>query len=108
MLPLDILKPHESSYSCKQVCKQKIVMSNFLKKNLKIKAFIILFYNFFLNAILNENGKVVEETLAVSNSVAVKTTLRGLRYFKITLPLLQKISRHCSVIFSHTVENISQ
>ena len=38
----------------------------------------------------NQNGKVLEESLSSSNLYAEKTTLRHLRYFKITtLPLLQ-------------------
>ena len=38
----------------------------------------------------NQNGKVLEETLAGSKSDAVKTTLtRHLRYFKMILPILQ-------------------
>ena len=40
-----------------------------------------------------QNGKILEETLAVFNSDAVKTTLRSLRYFKMTLPLLQVIKK---------------
>ena len=54
-----------------------------------LKAFIILFLFFkkqYPNR--NQNGKVLEETLASSNSDAVKTTLRGQRYLKMTLPLL--------------------
>ena len=42
-----------------------------------------------MNYIPNQNGKVLEENLAGFNSDAVKTTLRGLRYFKMILPLLQ-------------------
>ena len=42
-----------------------------------LKALIILFVLFVcMNYVLNENGKVLEETLAGSNSDAVKTTLR--------------------------------
>ena len=33
----------------------------------------------------NENGEVLEKTLSGSNSDAVKTTSRGLHYFKLTL-----------------------
>ena len=36
----------------------------------------------------NQNGTVLEETLAGSRLDAVKTTLRHLRYFKMTLPVL--------------------
>ena len=41
-----------------------------------------------MNYVPNQNGKVLEEKLAGSNSDAVKTTLRRLRYFKTTLSLL--------------------
>ena len=41
-----------------------------------------------MNYAPTQNEKVLEETLAGSNSDAVKTTLRRIRYFKITLPLL--------------------
>ena len=61
-----------------------------------------------MNYAPNQNGKVQEETLADSNSDAVKTTLR-LRYFKITIPLfkgLQK-SRPIPVTLSHTIESIT-
>ena len=50
----------------------------------------------------NENGKVPEETLAGSNSVAMKTTLRGLHYFKMTLPLL-KVHQNFSPLICHFV-----
>ena len=45
-----------------------------------------------MNYIPNKNGKVLLETLAASNSDAVKATLKRLRHFKMTLPLqvLQK------------------
>ena len=52
-----------------------------------LKAFIISFLFFFMNNILNKNETVLEETLADSNSDAVKTTFRGLRYFKMALPV---------------------
>ena len=39
-----------------------------------------------MNNILNQNEKVLQETLAGSNSDVVKTTLKGLSYFKMTLP----------------------
>ena len=41
---------------------------------------------FWMDSFLNQNGKVLEETLAGSNSNAVKTTLRGLPNSKMTLP----------------------
>ena len=40
-----------------------------------------------MNNILKKNETVLEETLADSNSDAVKTTFRGLRYFKMALPV---------------------
>ena len=39
--------------------------------------------------VLNQNGKVVEESLAGPNPNVVKITLRGLQNFKMALPLLQ-------------------
>ena len=42
----------------------------------------------------NQNGKVLEETLAGSNSSVVKTTIIGLQYFKMTLLLLQILEKH--------------
>ena len=51
-----------------------------------LKAFIILMLFFWMDSFLNQNGKVLEETLAGSNSNAVKTTLRGLPNSKMTLP----------------------
>ena len=41
-----------------------------------------------MNYVPNQNGKVLEETLAGSNSDATRTTLRCLRQVKMTLPLL--------------------
>ena len=41
-----------------------------------------------MNYVPNQNGKVPEQTLAGSNSDAVKTTLRSRHYFKMT-PFLQ-------------------
>ena len=46
-----------------------------------------------MNNMLNQTGEVLEETLAGSNSDAVKTTLGGLRYFKMTLP-------HFAILYS--------
>ena len=45
------------------------------------------------NAPNQNDGKVLEETLADSNSDSVKTTLRGLRYFKMALLLLQVLEK---------------
>ena len=44
----------------------------------------------------NRNGKVLKETLAGSNCEkvpAVKTTLRGLRNFKMALPIFQVLKK---------------
>ena len=55
-----------------------------------LKALINLFLLFVcVSYVPNQNGKVLEETLAGSDLAAVKTTLRQYqRYFKTTLPLL--------------------
>ena len=42
-----------------------------------------------MDNVLIQNGKILEETLGGSNSDPVKTTLRGLRNFKMILALLQ-------------------
>ena len=55
-----------------------------------LKALIILFLLFvYMNYVSIQNGKVLEENLAGLNSDHVKTTLRHLCCFKMTLPLLQ-------------------
>ena len=46
-----------------------------------------------MNYVPNHNGKVLKEMLAGSSSDAAKTTLRCLRYFKMTLPLLQILQK---------------
>ena len=51
--------------------------------------------------IQNQNGKVLEEMLAGSNSDAVKTTLRDLHNFKITLPLMQVLKIPLTILLSH-------
>ena len=53
-----------------------------------------------MNYVSNQNGKVLEETLAVFNSDAVKTKLRSLRYFKMTLPPLQVIKKSLPIPLS--------
>ena len=59
-----------------------------------LKALIILFLLFVcMNYVPNQNGKVLEETLAGFNSDDLKTTLRHLRCFKMTLPLLQVLQK---------------
>ena len=44
--------------------------------------------------------KFLEETLAGFNSDDVKATLRGLRYFKMTLPLLQVLQKSLPIPLS--------
>ena len=46
-----------------------------------------------MNNVLNQNGNVLEETVAGPNSDAVKLTLRGLRNFKMTLSLFKFLKR---------------
>ena len=74
-----------------------------------MKALIILFLLFIcLNYVPNQNGKVLEEMLAGFNSDDVKTTLRRLRCFKMTLPLLQPQPPpppHSSVTLLDTIES---
>ena len=66
-----------------------------------LKALIILFLLFAcMNYVPNENEKVLEETLAGFNSDHVKTTLRRLHCFKITLPLLQVLKKSCPIPLS--------
>ena len=76
-----------------------------------LKALLILFLLFVcMNYVQNQNGKALEETLALFNSDGVKTTLRRLSCFKMTLPLFassSKIFPHSSVISLHTVESIT-
>ena len=106
LILLDISKSHESNYtleSVTRVCKQKIEMYNYLKNSLErsFNGGDWLFYNFksFYNLIIfsrimeNRNGKVLKETLAGSSSNAVKTTLRGLRNFKMALPIFQVLKK---------------
>ena len=66
-----------------------------------LKALIILFLLFVcMNYAPNQNGKVLEETLAGFNSDDVKTTLRSLRCFKMTLLLLQDLQKSLSIPLS--------
>ena len=59
-----------------------------------LKALIILFLLFVcMNYVPNQNGKVLEETLAGFNSDDLKATLRRLRCFKMTLRLLQVLQK---------------
>ena len=76
--------------SLRRVCKQKTENSSLVEsinyfrilKTLVISFLLYIYMNYFPN----QNGKVQEETLADSDSDAVKTTLRRLRYFKMNLP----------------------
>ena len=51
-----------------------------------------------MNNVLNQNGKVLVETPADSNSDVVKTRLRCLRNFKITLSLLQVLEKSLTIL----------
>ena len=53
-----------------------------------------------MNYVPNQNRKVLEETLAGSNSNDMKTILRRLRYFKMTLPLLQVLLKSLPISLS--------
>ena len=46
-----------------------------------------------MNYVQNQNGNVLQETLAVFNSDDVKAILRRLHCFKITLPCLQVLQK---------------
>ena len=73
-----------------------------------LNALIILFLLFVcMNYVPNQNGKVLEETLAGFNTDDVKTTLRCLRCFKMTLPFLQffkNLSPFLCHFVTHNVE----
>ena len=63
-----------------------------------------------MNYVPNQNGKVLKETLAGSNSYPVKTTLSRLRYLKMDLPLLQVLQKLLpihSVTLSNKIESIT-
>ena len=61
-----------------------------------------------MNYIPNQNGKVLEETPAGFDSDDVKTTLRRLRYFKMTLPSFQflKISFPIRLLRCYTLYRV--
>ena len=62
-----------------------------------LKALIILFLLFAcMSFVSNQNGKVLEETLAGSNSDAVNTTLWHLRYLKNDVPSFCKFFKNLS------------
>ena len=66
-----------------------------------LKALTILFLLFVcMNYVPKQNGKVLEETLAGFNSDDVKTTLRRLHCFKMTLPLLQTLQKSLPISLS--------
>ena len=74
-----------------------------------LEALIILFLLFVcINYVPNQNGIVLEETMAGFNSNDVKTTLRRLRYFKMTLPLLQVLQKSLVIPLSlvHTQQTV--
>ena len=74
-----------------------------------LKALIILFLLFvYMNYVSIQNGKVLEENLAGFNSDHVKTTLRHLCCFKMTLPLLQVLqkSRRIPLSLCYSIEGI--
>ena len=59
-----------------------------------LKTLLILFLLFVcMNYVPNQNGKVLREALAGFNSDDVKTTLRFIRCYKMTLPLLQVLQK---------------
>ena len=65
-----------------------------------LKTIIILLLVYICtNNVPNQNGKAQEETLADSNSDAVKTTMR-LCYFKMTLPLFKVLQKFLSIPLS--------
>ena len=61
-----------------------------------------------MNYVSNQNGRVMKEMLAGFNIDDVKTTLRRLRYFKMTLPILQVLYSLCYfVTHNESVTNSS-
>ena len=46
-----------------------------------------------MNYVLNQNGKVLKETLAGSNLDTVQPTLSGLRCFKMTFTILEFLQK---------------
>ena len=63
-----------------------------------LKALIIFFF-FFMNNVSNQNGEVLEEKLAGSNSDVMKISLRGQRYIKLILPVFQVLEKPLSIHF---------
>ena len=112
MVSLDIFKLHKRNYtleSVSRVCKQEKRIAKLLEKLSKNSALVEVIehflnfeslYNFFfMSNILNQNGTALGETLVGSNSDPVKITLRGLYYFKITLPFMQILEKHPVIPF---------
>ena len=52
-----------------------------------------------MNNVSNQNGKVLEEKLAGSNSDVMKISLRSQRYIKIILPAFQVLEKPLSIHF---------
>ena len=53
-----------------------------------------------MNYILNQNGKVLKETLAGSNLDTVQPTLSGLRCFKMTFTILEVLQKSLPSLLS--------
>ena len=59
---------------------------------------MIFFFLFvYMNYLLNQNGNVLEETLASLNLDDVEKILRRLRHFKMTLFTLQVLQKSLSI-----------
>ena len=74
-----------------------------------LKALIILFLLLVcMNYVPNQNGKVLEETLAGFNLNDVETTLKRLHCFIMTLPLLQVLHKSLPISLSlcYTIQSI--
>ena len=53
-----------------------------------------------MNYVLNQNGKVLKETLAGSNLDTVQPTLSGLRCFKMTFTILEVLQKSLPSLLS--------
>ena len=53
-----------------------------------------------MNYILNQNGKVLKETLSGSNLDTVQPTLSGLRCFKMTFTILEVLQKSLPSLLS--------
>ena len=108
------MKSNYTLYSLRKLCKQKFKIIKLLEKLTEtssllglvdyfriFKALIILFLLFAcMNYIPNQNGKVLEETLADF------IRLRRLPYFRPSITSSLNISQHSSVTFPHAIESI--